>query len=340
MARSSTAAALVAITLVSVLSPALSVPLNSTAGGRLSEDFHAVSCPPFENIVSMEVYRALLADIKIAAGLIRIFFHDCFPQGCDASILLLGRNSEQRMGPNRTLQRKALQLIEQIRFKVHAACGPTVSCADILAMATREAVYFSGGGPRYSVPLGSFDSLAPASQRDVGLLPSPTTSQVSDLLNVFASRGFGHPAELVALSGAHSIGTAHCSSFSDRARRQEDPFSSMLLMACGRNPNYQQFLDVRTPNLLDSQYYWDLLAGQGVFTSDMALVRDWRTVPYVQQFANNQPAFQNLFVQSMIKLSFFRPFGNFGEIRQFSCFRTNSGWITEAADDEGLAASA
>lgn len=339
MARSSTAVALVATILVSVLSQALSVPLNGTAGGRLSEDFHANSCPQLEAIVRAEMVLALQSDITLAAGLIRIFFHDCFPQGCDASILLEGPNTEQAMGPNQTLQQKALLLIDQIRFKVHAACGPIVSCADILALATRDAVVGSGG-ESYSVPLGSFDSLAPASPQDVGFLPSPTTGQVSVLLNAFASRGFLQPAELVALSGAHSIGRAHCNSFSDRAGRQEDTFSSFLFMTCARNPAHVQILDVRTPDVLDNQYYWDLLAGQGVFTSDMALVMDFRTVPFVELFANNQGAFLDAFTQVMVKLSFFRPLGNFGEIRQFSCFRTNSGLITEAATDEGLAASA
>ncbi|KAG0528248.1 hypothetical protein BDA96_06G302000 [Sorghum bicolor] len=64
----------------------------------------------------------------IAAGLIRIFFHDCFPQGCDASVLLSGSDSEQNLGPNETLRPEARKLIDDIRAAVHAACGPTVSC--------------------------------------------------------------------------------------------------------------------------------------------------------------------------------------------------------------------
>jgi peroxidase len=61
-------------------------------------------------------------------------------QGCDASLLLTGANSEQQLPPNLTLQPRALQLIEDIRAQVHAACGPTVSCADITALATRDAI--------------------------------------------------------------------------------------------------------------------------------------------------------------------------------------------------------
>jgi len=39
----------------------------------------------------------------------------------------IGNATEQTMGPNTTLQPRALQLIDDIRAKVHAACGATVS---------------------------------------------------------------------------------------------------------------------------------------------------------------------------------------------------------------------
>jgi peroxidase len=46
----------------------------------LSWRFYDASCPYVEDIVSWHVTEALRRDIGIAAGLIRIFFHDCFPQ--------------------------------------------------------------------------------------------------------------------------------------------------------------------------------------------------------------------------------------------------------------------
>ena len=61
-------------------------------------------------------------------------------QGCDASVLLSGSNSEQIEIPNQTLRPEALKLIDDIRATVHDACGPTVSCADITTLATRDAV--------------------------------------------------------------------------------------------------------------------------------------------------------------------------------------------------------
>lgn len=344
MASSSNSTRAVAILLVSTLavllspSPALSLPpLTVTDDAVLSPDFHAASCPQLEGIVRSAVQAALQREIALAAGLLRIFFHDCFPQGCDASVLLKGTNTEQTMGPNETLQPRAMQLIEDIRAKVHAACGPTVSCADITALATRDAVVASGG-PSYDVPQGQLDSFAPASENDVNNLPSPRTASVSDLMSAFSSRGLRDLADLVALSGAHTVGRAHCPFFEDRSRRQDDTFSRKLAVNCSKDPNRLQNLDVRTPDLFDHSYYIDLTSNQGVFTSDMALIKDRSTAPIVRQFAQSKDAFFAQFASSMVKLSRApRPAGNVGEIRR-SCFGRNGQRV--AGEEEGFAASA
>jgi peroxidase len=62
---------------------------------------------------------------------------------------------------------------------VHAVCGATVSCADIIALATRDAVSLAGG-PSIAMPQGRTDSLRPATNAEVSTLPSPF-SDVSTL---------------------------------------------------------------------------------------------------------------------------------------------------------------
>ncbi|KAL6844295.1 hypothetical protein ACP4OV_025968 [Aristida adscensionis] len=336
--------AVLLVSVLAVFSPIIahSLPLP-TAGGDLAVDFHAASCPQLETIVRTAVEAALRREVALAAGLLRIFFHDCFPQGCDASVLLKGGKTEQAMGPNSTLQPRAMQLIDDIRAKVHAACGPTVSCADIAALATRDAVVASGG-PSYAVPLGQLDSLAPADVTDVNALPSPTTATAGALLDAFRTRGLGDAADLVALSGAHTVGRAHCGFFSDRAARQDDTFSRKLAANCSKDPSRLQNLDVRTPDAFDNAYFVDLGFNQGVFTSDMALVKDRDTARVVKQFAQSKDAFFAQFARSMVKLSRVprKPAGNVGEIRR-SCFRSNGRSIVDVEADaagEGFSASA
>ena len=64
-------------------------------------------------------------------------------QGCDASILLdtVGTNqSEKDARPNQTLG--GFEAIDDIKAQVEKACPGIVSCADILALAARDAVSF------------------------------------------------------------------------------------------------------------------------------------------------------------------------------------------------------
>ncbi|TVU21442.1 hypothetical protein EJB05_31075, partial [Eragrostis curvula] len=103
----------------------------------------------------------------------------------------------------------AQQLVENIRVMVHAACGPVVSCADILALATRDAVNLAGG-PFFRIPLGRRDSFRPTSPAEINTLPPPSTN-VDTLLAIFRRRGLDDAADLVALSGGHTVGKAGCS---------------------------------------------------------------------------------------------------------------------------------
>ncbi|OEL22481.1 Peroxidase 12 [Dichanthelium oligosanthes] len=286
---------------------------GAVGAGGLSLDFHAASCPQLEGIVRGVVQAARAKDVQLTAGLLRIFFHDCLPQGCDASILLDGEKSN---GPNSSLQPRALQLIEDVRAKVHAACGPTVSCADIIVLATRDAVSLAGG-PSFQVPLGRTDSLRPASDGEIGTLPSPFFD-VSTLLDTFRSKGLGDPADLVALSGGHTVGKASCSFI-----RANDDFSRGLAANCSAGrPGTKQSLDVITPDAFDNRYFVALRKTQGVLFSDQGLARDQRTSGIVSEFANNQSAFFRQFAKSMVKLGSIKGAAA-GEIRR-NCFRPNN----------------
>lgn len=65
-------------------------------------------------------------------------------QGCDASILLnttdVTNQSEKDARPNQSLG--GFEIIDEIKAKVESVCPGKVSCADILALAARDAVSF------------------------------------------------------------------------------------------------------------------------------------------------------------------------------------------------------
>ncbi|TVU50410.1 hypothetical protein EJB05_01780, partial [Eragrostis curvula] len=349
MAISSSGGALAFVLIVSILLafvpyPIICVPLNpnEVAPGRiLSPHFYKVTCPQLEDIVKRAVQAAFSGDASIAAGLLRIHYHDCITQGCDASLLLQGKNSEQAININDNLHAGAMQLIETIHAEAQRQCGPTVSCADITALAAREGVVATGG-PVYSVKLGQLDSLAPAPLDEARDLPGSWNSNYTYLLGELSRWKFSD-AHIVALSGAHTLGSATCLAFFDRFRRWDNTFNMKIGQECERDSRWKHSLD-STPKRFDNQYYVGLLNGHGVLTSDRALAQDKRSLPIVQLFARDQQKFFDAFGDAMLHLSSLRKHPG-GEVRNISCFVPNSsrrpGDLTRTdSDGEGQAASA
>lgn len=100
--------------------------------------FYRATCPRVESIVQSAVESAVQANRTIAPGLLRMFFHDCFVNGCDASVLIEGPSTEKASGPNSLLT--GFEVIDAAKAQLESACPGVVSCADIVALAARDSV--------------------------------------------------------------------------------------------------------------------------------------------------------------------------------------------------------
>ncbi|KAI3975866.1 hypothetical protein MKX01_030711 [Papaver californicum] len=309
----------------------------------LSWTFHTTNCPNLEGIIRTELIKIFQKDIGQAAGLLRLHFHDCFVQGCDGSVLLDGSASgpsEKNAPPNLSLRPQAFKIINDLRSRIHSACGRVVSCADITALAARDAVLLSGG-PFYPVPLGRRDGLAFATQAATLQNLPPPFANTSALITALAAKNLD-TTDLVALSGAHTIGIGNCGSFTDRLYPTQDStmdktFANNLKVTCPRaDTSNTTVLDIRSPNVFDNKYYVDLMNRQGLFTSDQDLFMDARTKPIVTSFAVNQNLFFERFVFSMIKMGQLSVLtGNQGEIRTNCSARnpTSSSYLSSLVDE-------
>ncbi|KAK1266528.1 Peroxidase 5 [Acorus gramineus] len=202
---------------------------------------------------------------------------------------------------------------------IEAKCPQTVSCSDILAFAARDS---SGGSISYSVPSGRRDGTVSNQNDALQNLPPPTFN-VQQLQSSFSSKGLSMD-EMVTLSGAHSIGVSHCSSFSNRlysfnSTYPQDPsmnpgFAAFLKTKCG-DPTVP--LDVVSPNRLDVRYYKNLRNHKGLFTSDQSLWSDPSTAYMVKENANNRVEWAAKFGAAMVKMGSIQVLtGNQGEIRK------------------------
>ncbi|PKI53710.1 hypothetical protein CRG98_025951 [Punica granatum] len=199
-------------TTILVLALALATAsLMRPCNGALEAGFYRGKCgiADIEQVVRGVVVARFVRDPTITAALLRLQFHDCFVNGCDASILLDGEKSEKTAPPN--LSVRGYDIIDAAKSAVEAICPGVVSCADIIVMATRDAVSLSGR-KWYLVQTGRKDGLV-SLPSDVNL-PGPTIS-VSQSIAAFAQKGLS-VTDMVYLLGGHTVGVAHCSFFQDR----------------------------------------------------------------------------------------------------------------------------
>ncbi|KAL9330945.1 hypothetical protein ACSQ67_000555 [Phaseolus vulgaris] len=297
---------------------------------QLRVDYYRNTCPNVESIVRRAVEMKLQQTPVTAPATLRLIFHDCFVRGCDASVMLASTNhtSEKDNPINLSLAGDGFDTVIKAKAAVDSVpgCQNKVSCADILAMATRDVVALAGG-PSYAVELGRLDGRVSTKASVRHHLPHPDF-KLEQLNQMFASHGLTL-TDLVALSGAHTIGFSHCSQFSKRiynfkSKKSIDhtlnsAYAEKLQQDCPKNadPRTVVEMDLITPRIFDNQYYKNLQQGKGLLASDQALFTHKRTRDLVNLFASNNTVFETAFVSAMTKLGRIGiKTGNQGEIRR------------------------
>ncbi|XP_073156451.1 peroxidase 73-like [Henckelia pumila] len=325
--------------LIKLLLPfSLSIVLfSSSISAQLRLNFYANTCPDVEKLVRTAVTAKFRQTFVTVPATLRLYFHDCFVSGCDGSVIVAstpGNKAEKDHPDNLSLAGDGFDTVIKAKAAVDkvARCKNKVSCADILALATRDVIVLAGG-PTYNVELGRLDGLSSTATSVNGNLPQPTFN-LDQLTSMFATRGLTQ-TDMIALSAAHTLGFSHCSKFSNRIfnfnrTNPIDPtlnrqYATQLQGMCPKNvdPTIAIDMDPTTPRTFDNAYYKNLQNGKGLFTSDQVLFTDSRSRPTVNTWASNTQAFNASFIQAITKLGRFGvKTGKNGNIR-IDCGRFN-----------------
>ncbi|KAG6746553.1 hypothetical protein POTOM_048904 [Populus tomentosa] len=231
---------------------------------QLEVGFYRSSCKLAEFIVKSAVRDGFNKDRGVAAGLVRMHFHDCFVRT---------------------------------------------------------------GGFGYDVPAGRRDGTVSLASEVLTNLPPPTFN-VDQLTQNFANKGFSQE-EMVTLSGGHTIGRSHCTSFSNRlynfnGTTSQDPtldatYATSLKQTCPQgstDPSLVVPMNPGSPATTDAGYYIDILANRGLFTSDQTLLTNAATATQVNINARNSILWRRKFAAAMQKMGKLDVLtGNAGEIR-------------------------
>ncbi|KAG9442424.1 hypothetical protein H6P81_018278 [Aristolochia fimbriata] len=289
---------------------------------QFSASFYDDTCPNALSTIRTAIRRAISRERRMAASLIRLHFHDCFVQGCDASILLDPTPSftSEKNAPGNVNSAKGFDVIEDAKSQVEKICPGVVSCSDVLAVAARDASAYVGG-PSWTVKLGRRDSTS-ANQAQVSSNLPRFTDSLQVLIDSFNRKGLS-ARDMVALSGAHTIGQAQCATFRTRIHGNgtdvDAGFASTRRRRCpatGGDGNLAA-LDLVTPNSFDNNYFKNLIQKKGLLQSDQVLFAGGSTDGIVTEYSKNPSIFSSDFAAAMVKMGDIEPLtGSAGQIRK------------------------
>ncbi|KAM7489681.1 hypothetical protein LguiB_027165 [Lonicera macranthoides] len=220
-------------------------------------------------------------------------------QGCDGSILLDGPNTEKFAPQNSGLGKEVFIVIDKIKTVLEDRCPGVVSCADILNLATRDALSYV------------------RALRSTGSSPG----RFSAAANQFVA----------SANGAHTMGKTHCSYIQDRLHnfnKTGKPDPSMkksvfndLTKQCSKgskNPTVELNPDNFGPNYkFTNSYYTRVLAEKSILGVDQQLKYGNESYQLVDEYSRLFEKFRRRFALSINRMAAYKVLtGTKGEIRK------------------------
>ncbi|XP_012829458.1 PREDICTED: peroxidase 43 [Erythranthe guttata] len=293
---------------------------------ELQVGFYSDKCPFAEATVEAAVVDAAVVNPRVAPILLRLHFHDCFVEGCDGSILITTGVQDAEISASAHQGVMGFDVIAKAKAAIEAQCPGVVSCADIVAIAARDAVALAGG-PTYEVETGRRDGRL--SSANMAWRMPQFHDSVHTLRLKFFEKGLTE-ADLVLLSGgAHTIGTTACFFVRDRlyafmGTNTSDPTISPALLPslerqCPKDgsPMDRLLLDQVTGERFDVQSLINIKNGLSVLPSDSILYDNNITKSVVDFYSVDKSSFAEDFAVAMIKMGRIDVnTGTEGEIRQ------------------------
>ncbi|CAN1155840.1 Lignin-forming anionic peroxidase [Linum perenne] len=297
----------------------LSIAVSQSEAQELSTNFYSNSCPNALSTIRRSINTAISRERRMAASLLRLHFHDCFVQDQSPTI-----QTEKTAPPNDKSVR-GYEVIDAAKAQVERICPGVVSCADILAVAARDASAYVGG-PSWNVKLGRRDSTS--AFPDLALTDLPFFKEdLQTLIDRFQGKGLS-PRDMVALSGAHTLGQAQCFTFRERIYSNgtdNSDFARKKKKACPAEggDRYLAPLDTVTPKSFDNNYFKTLMRKKGLLESDQVLYSGGSTDGIVEEYSRDGGKFSTDFAAAMVKMGDIGVItGSDGQIRKV-CSKAN-----------------
>jgi len=245
---------------------------------------------------------ALVKEKKCGPILIRLNWHDAgvfstgtLTGGCPNAAMRFTDGGEGCFGANAGLPDVAVGLLQPIADK-YVTSG-TISNADLWTLAANVATEVMGG-PKIPTRFGRADAASSAEsvESQEGRLPDGDKG-IDHLRDIFGPKGF-KDEEIVALSGAHTVGGCKADRSGFEGKWTENPltfdngyFKEMLAKA---------YKEETAPN--GAAQFRNADTGTIMLTSDLALLTDDSFKMHVERFAADQEAYFAAYTSAWVKL--------------------------------------